>query len=284
MRPAPVTDPALPVLRRHGSGRPLVLVHGLGATHDCWRHVVPLLRLHREVVTFDLPGFGHAPPLPGPLTVATLTDRVEALLADADLLDADLVGSSMGAEVVLELLRRGHGGDVVALAPSGYWGPGGRVWFLLVAWAALVLVTLLRPVAPAVLATEVGREVLLRPLSPRPRHLGDVVPDSSRLFGCTPSFLPGLRHLGRRRPPVLVPAERTSGRRVTVAWGRRDGLCLPAQAVRAQQAVPGATLHWFDRSGHLPPWDEPLATAQLLLSVTGGPAAEHVSGPGDSLL
>ena len=266
----PVTDPARPALHREGSGRPLVLVHGLGATHDCWRHVVPLLRPHREVVTFDLPGFGRTPALPGRFTVTALTDWVEALLREEDLLGADLVGSSMGAEVVLELLRRGHGADVVALAPSGYWGGLGRAWFLTVAWVALVLVTVLRPVAPAILATRLGREVLLRPLSPRPRHLSDVVPDSSRLFGCTPSFVPGLRHLGRRRPPVVVPSERSAGRRVTLGWGRHDGLCLPAQAHRAHRAVPGAGLHWFERSGHLPPWDEPLATAELLLSATGG--------------
>lgn len=278
-----MTDPTRPVLRRHGSGRPLVLVHGLGATHDTWRHLVPLLRLHREVVTFDLPGFGEEPPLPGEFSVTAVTDRVEELLGAAGLLDADLVGSSMGAEIVLELLRRGHGGDVVALAPSGYWGILGRTWFLLVAWTAFVLVTVLRPVAPAVLATRFGRELLLRPLSPRPRHLGDVVPETSRSFGCSPSFLPGLRHLGRRRPPVVVPADRVTGRRVTIAWGRRDGLCLPDQADRALDAVPGATLHWFDRSGHLPPWDEPLATAELVLAATGGPRDEHLSGPGDTL-
>jgi pimeloyl-ACP methyl ester carboxylesterase len=277
-------------LRRHGSGRPLVLVHGLGATHDCWRHVLPLLRGHREVVTFDLPGFGDAPPLAGPVTVTALADHVEGMLRREDLLEADLVGSSMGGEVVLELLRRGHGGDVVALAPSGYWDALGRTWFLLVAWAATVLVTLLRPVAPAILATRWGRELLLRPLSPRPRHLPAVVPDSSRRFGCTPSFVPGLVHLGSRRDPVRIPAEQVAGRRVTLAWGRHDGLCLPSQAERAHAAVPGSSLHWFDRSGHLPPWDEPHATAQLLLAVTGGPSAHgavpsggDVSAPGGTV-
>lgn len=268
-----MTDPDPSVLRRHGSGRPLVLVHGLGATHDTWRHVVPLLGSDREVITFDLPGFGDEPALPGEFTLAAVTDRVEALLRAADLLDADLVGSSMGAEVVLELLRRGHGGDVVALAPSGYWLTAGRTWFRLVAWSAYVLVNVLRPVAPAILGSRVGREVLLRPLSPRPRHLGVVVPETSGSFGSTESFRPGLRHLGRRRPPVVVPAERVTGRRVTIGWGRRDGLCLPRQADRALAAVPGATLHWFDRSGHLPSWDEPRETAQLLLAATGGKGA-----------
>lgn len=254
---------------RTGTGPPLVLVHGLGASQECWGPVLPLLSAHREVVTFDLPGFGTAPPLPGPVTITALADHVADLLRDAGLLDADLVGSSMGAEIVLELLRRGHGGDVVALAPSGYWTLPGLAWFRLVAWTATVLVTVLRPVAPAILSTRIGREVFLRPLSPRPCRLPPVVVTTCHLFARTPSFVPALRHLATRRPGIQVPAGRTAGRRVTLAWGRHDGLCLPGQAALAHAAVPGSTVHWFPTSGHLSAWDEPEATARLLLQVTG---------------
>lgn len=264
---------------RSGTGRPLVLVHGLGATFDCWREVQPLLRPHREVVVMDLPGFGAAEPLGGDMTVAAFADHLQELLAEEGLLDADLVGSSMGGEVVLELLRRGVGtGDVVALAPSGYWGRLGRAWFRLVAWTATALVTGLRPVAPRIIASPWGRRLLLRPLSPLPALLPEVTADSTHTFGNTAAFRPTLRHLGSRREPVRVPAGTSGGRRVTIGWGRKDGLCLPGQARVALAAVPDAELHWFDRSGHLPPWDEPEATAELLLRVTG-----TVSAPGDTL-
>ena len=154
--------------RRSGTGRPVVLVHGLGATYDCWRYVEPLLRPHREVVVMDLPGFGAAEPLGGDVTVDAFADHLADLLAEEGLLDADLVGSSMGGEVVLELLRRGVGtGDVVALAPSGYWGPGGLVWFRTVAWTATVLVTVLRPVAHRVLGQRVGPPAAAAPAVPR---------------------------------------------------------------------------------------------------------------------
>jgi len=265
---------------RSGAGRAIVLVHGLGATSDCWREVEPRLRPHREVVVMDLPGFGAAVPLGGPVTVEALADHLAQLLAEEGLLEADLVGSSMGGEVVLELLRRGVGtGDVVALAPSGYWGLGGRLWFQVVAWTATGLVTALRPIAPAIIARPWGRRLLLRPLSPVPALLPQVTADSVHSFGNTHAFLPALRHLGRRRRPVHVPAGTAGPRRVTIAWGRRDGLCLPDQAQAAAEAVPDAVLHWLDRSGHLPPWDEPAATADLLLRVTG-----TVSAPDDSLV
>ncbi len=267
-------------LRRSGTGRPLVLVHGLGASFDCWREVVPLLVPHREVVVLDLPGFGRSAPLAAPVSLESLCDHVEQLLDEADLLDADLVGSSMGGEIVLELLRRGHGKDVVALAPSGYWGRLGLAWFRLVAWTATGLVLLLRPLVPAIIGSRWGRELLLRPLSPRPGRLPRVVVDSTQTFGLTASYMPSLRHLARRREPVVVPAAATVGRRVTIGWGRKDGLCLPGQAARAMAAVPGARLHWFADSGHLPPWDEPVETARLLLAATGSAV---VSAPDDTV-
>lgn len=267
-------------LRRSGAGRPLVLVHGLGASYDCWRDVVPHLVGHREVVVLDLPGFGRSASMPGPVTVASMSDHVERLLREADLLQADLVGSSMGGEIVLELLRRGHGRDVVALAPSGYWDTVGLAWFRLVAWTATVLVLLLRPLVPAIIGNRWGRVLLLRPLSPHPGRLPQVTVDSTHTFGTTTSFVPALRHLARRRTPVVVPAAALAGRRVTIGWGRKDGLCLPNQARRALAAVPGADLHWFDESGHLPPWDEPGATADLLLTATGSPV---VSTPDETV-
>ena len=43
---------------REGSGSPLVLVHGIGATWQCWLPVIPGLAEHHDVIAVDLPGFG----------------------------------------------------------------------------------------------------------------------------------------------------------------------------------------------------------------------------------
>ena len=45
-------------------------------------------------------------------------------------------------------------------------------------------------------------------------------------------------------------------------------MCLPAQAARALATFPGAEVHWFGDSGHFPQWDEPEATARLILTAT----------------
>ncbi len=108
---------------RRGSGTPLLLVHGLGASWASWSPILDQLAQHRDVISIDLPGFGDSAPLPGEVTIATLTDAVSDFIATHDLAGIDTVGSSMGARMVLELARRGVGGDTVALDPGGFWSP-----------------------------------------------------------------------------------------------------------------------------------------------------------------
>jgi pimeloyl-ACP methyl ester carboxylesterase len=58
------------------------------------------------VVAVDLPGHGATPALPGALTLERLVDDLQEWLVEQQLTGADLVGSSMGARMVLELARQ----------------------------------------------------------------------------------------------------------------------------------------------------------------------------------
>ncbi|MCB6574798.1 hypothetical protein LI165_12295, partial [Phascolarctobacterium faecium] len=79
------------------------------------------LSARRSVVAVALPGFaGDTPPLAAS-SFATLTDALQEWLGEEGLADAPLVGSSLGARMVLELSRRGLGADNVALDPGGFW-------------------------------------------------------------------------------------------------------------------------------------------------------------------
>src|SRR4051794_18513809 len=50
---------------RFGSGRPVVLLHGLAASHRFWLPVADKLRLDHDVFIPDLLGFGLSPRPPG---------------------------------------------------------------------------------------------------------------------------------------------------------------------------------------------------------------------------
>ena len=55
---------------------------------------------------------------------------------------------------------------------------------------------------------------------------------------------------------------------VVIGWGRQDLVTLPSEAGRAATLFPDATLHWFDRCGHSPHWDQPDEAGKLILAAT----------------
>lgn len=57
------------------------------------------------------------------MSIRTLADALVAFLHEHDLVGVDVVGSSMGARLALELARRGEVGATVALDPGGFWRP-----------------------------------------------------------------------------------------------------------------------------------------------------------------
>ncbi len=57
----------------------------------------------------------------------------------------DTVGSSMGARMVLELARRGVGGNTIALDPGGFWNDRELKNFSATLRASIPLVQALRP-------------------------------------------------------------------------------------------------------------------------------------------
>ncbi len=251
---------------RQGSGSPLVLVHGLGARRESWKPLLPGLTASREVVTVDLPGHGSTPSLAGDLTFDRLNDALQQHLLAEDLAGADLVGSSMGARMVLELARRGVGRHVVALDPGGFWNDTEKTLFGASVKASFALVKGLRPALPALAGSAVGRTALLPQFSPRPWAVpGDVALTDLQSIADTPALFETLKALVDSGPQLGGP---TPGR-VVLGWGRRDRVTLPRQAARAQEAFPQATVHWFDHCGHFPMWDSPQETVDVLLEATG---------------
>lgn len=254
---------------RTGSGAPLLLVHGLGSTWRTWEPVLPGLAAEREVVAVDLPGFGESPPLPVEPTIAALADALTSFIDDQGLQGVDLVGSSVGARLVLELARRGVGGDVVALAPGGFWGPLQLRAFGISIGASIRLVRALQPVLPVLVGNPVTRSALLAQLSARPWALPpDLVLRELRSWAAAPSY-DALLHALVHGPVQAGAAARATPGRVVIGWGRRDRVVTPSQAGCALERFPGAELYWFDSCGHFPMWDRPEETVRLVLDRTG---------------
>ena len=254
---------------RRGSGSPLLLVHGLGAGWRSWSPILDELAEHREVIAVDLPGFGETPPSAGELSIASLADSVADFITEQGLDGVSTAGQSMGGRIVLELARRGVGGDTVALDPGGFWSGRELLVFGATLRPSIALVRALRGVLPLLLGSRAGRTLLLAQLSARPWALSaaTVLPDVRGLAD-SPATGAAMDALTKGPTQQGAPAGTVPGR-VTIGWGRRDLVTLPRQAARATELFPDAELHWFERCGHFPQWDAPREAARLILDRTG---------------
>lgn len=254
---------------RRGQGKPLILVHGLGSSWRTWQTILEPLAAERAVVALDLPGFGKSPPLAGEVSVRTLATAVSRFLGEHDLLGADAVGCSFGARLVLELARRGDVlGTVVSLGPGGFWAGRERLAYHASLCLSMRLARGLGFAMPALAAHEWARVLMLARFSSQAGRLPpSLVLEEMHSLASAPSFNLVLKDFVRGLP-LEGSAIGTLAKPVVIGWGRLDRLCVPSQAVRAQQLFPDARLHWFERCGHYPHWDQPEETARLILDAT----------------
>ena len=252
---------------QRGSGRPLLLVHGLGGSWQSWATILDELSASRTVIAIDLPGHGATPAQHDSGTFDGLVGSVERYIADNGMTGIDLVGSSMGARIVLELARRGNVGNVVALDPGGFWRNWERTFFKTTINASVRLLRAIRPALPMLSRNPVSRTLLMAQLSARPWALdGQTVATELAGYTTTSTFDALVRDLANG-PEQTGPAAPSTGR-VLIGWGLHDRLCLPQQARRAKAAFPAANFQCFKSSGHFPAWDMPEETTAAILTAT----------------
>ncbi|MDB5813938.1 MAG: hydrolase [Rhodocyclales bacterium] len=255
---------------RQGVGKPLLLIHGLGGSWRSWSPILDALTTTREVIAVDLPGHGQTPSLEGETSIRTLANALTEFLAANNLIGIDAVGSSMGASLVLELARRGGVlGAVVSFDPGGFWCGWEIPVFHGSLYVSIRLARALRPLMPTLARHTMTRTLFFAQLSARPWKLPpQLLIDEMRSYVASPSFDELLHRLGHGE--ALKGAPRGSIKHpLAIGWGRRDRICFPRQAARAQALFPDAHLHWFEHSGHFPHWDMPQQAIELILATTG---------------
>ena len=163
--------------------------------------------------------------------------------------------------MALELGRRGAVASVTALSPAGFAGGAGGAF----AYRSLQLThrisRALRARGPRTFARPGVRRLLCGQMFAHPERL---TPDQTYAnvttlvdgtgFHAVLDALDDYRFAG----PVRVP--------VTIAWGTRDGLLPPSQALRARRVLPEARHLWLRGCGHIPMSDDPAQVAGVLLS------------------
>ena len=87
----------------HGTGRPLILLHGGLGSGEMFGPVLTQLADHHQVVAVDLQGHGRTADIDRPIDIRLMADDIAALIDQLHLDKPDIVGYSLGGGVAMQV-------------------------------------------------------------------------------------------------------------------------------------------------------------------------------------
>jgi magnesium chelatase accessory protein len=239
-------------VQRMGSGPPLLLLHGTGASVHSWRALMPLLAATHTVIAPDLPRHafttGHDAYA---MSLPAMAREIAALLSALDVQPAAIIGHSAGTAIALQLaLDHGFAGPIVGLSAAlrPFPGPFAQIF------PAIAKALFVNPLVPRIFTGSIdlvgGAERFLwrsthsridaeglacyRMLIKHPGHAGGALAMMANWD------LPGLRQrMGSVGNPVLL------------VHGGNDPAIPPEWAREVQGWLPNARLDVLAGLGHL---------------------------------
>ncbi|HEY1315509.1 MAG TPA: alpha/beta fold hydrolase BchO [Steroidobacteraceae bacterium] len=255
-------------VQQMGSGAPLLLVHGTGASTHSWRDILPLLGKHYSVLAADLPGHGFTE------SAGTTRSSIEGMSAALSMLLGALrfnplycVGHSAGAVILcrMALDRRIDPRVIISLngafVPLG--GPAGVLFSplaKLLARSSLLPRLLARragnPASVARVLDGTGSKVDARGLElytrlvNNPKHLQGAL-------GMMGNW--DLRTFARDLPRLTTP--------LALVAAENDRTVAPHQAFEIQQRLANASVCSLSGVGHLAHEEQPVLVSEKILSI-----------------
>lgn len=238
---------------RPGSAPLVLLLHGTGSCSASWRHLVPWLAEHFELLAPDLPGHAHTrtPPdadlgLPGML--AALETWLQALGARPAAVIGHSAGAAVGAAWCLGRMSATGAPPLVGLNAALRPLPGVGRLFSPVARALAF-----NPLVPTLFAWHAAQPVVLRRLLAGTGSRVDA--EGERLYaslvGDRRHAAGALRMMASWALEDLAAALPRLGSALHLVAGEADAMLPVAESVAVQRRVPGSTLDLLPGLGHL---------------------------------
>ncbi len=235
-----------------GSGRPLLLIHGLMGYSFSWRSNLPELARVSRVLAVDLLGTGFSERCDLDCSLRGTATQLSRFLDQLKIGEFDLLGTSHGGAVAILLasLAPTRVRRMVLSAPANPWSPYGR-------WLAPLLSRYpARLVLPLLVRSEGFVRLQLRRMYADPRR---ITPGTMEGYGA-PAALPGTtQHIVRVLRTWLRDLEEVRGALPSIAdvptlllWGSRDLPVRLASSAPLQAQFRRAELKVLDDVGHLP--------------------------------
>lgn len=251
-------------IEQAGSGEPVILLHGFGASTYSWRKVMPALAGAFRVVAIDLNGFGYTQ-RPRAFESYTREGQAGLVLRVLDALgirSAHLVGHSYGGGLSLFLASR-HPERVRSLVLVDSSAPT-------YANDRRSLVASVKP-----LLTFYLRSLVLRPATVRRALLHSFHDDSLVTPELVREYYERLRVEGvvdayyGLTAPSRTPSEPVELEKIRiptlVVWGAQDRVIAAAAGRRAAARMPDAEFVAIEGAGHVPMEEKPDELVRVIL-------------------
>jgi pimeloyl-ACP methyl ester carboxylesterase len=252
----------------------LVLIQGMGFDRSGWEPVLPALRRRFRLVLVDNRGTGRSGRPAGSFAVADMAGDVVAVLDDAGIGRAHVLGASLGGMVAQELAitwPERVGRLVLACTtpgwPASYPMPAASLRLIMVTRGMPVEAARRRHTEHALSAQAVQRNPAL---VGRLMEVQGVRPVGQEVLSA--QAMAGARYAGRLRLGRI-------GARALVVHGSADAVVDPRNARLLAGRITGASLVTFPGLGHLLFWEDPAgfaaAVTSFLLDADDGHPGHH---------
>jgi pimeloyl-ACP methyl ester carboxylesterase len=257
-----------------GSGPPLLLIHGFGASTYTWRHIAPELAKSHRVIAVDLKGFGQSDkPFDGRYSVYDQAELLAQLIEDKDLRNLTLVGHSFGGGVALllalEANQRLQGRITRLVLLDSIAFPQNIPVFFRLLDVPLVSQLGVRMVPPSVQAR----------VALRIAYFDDskIDPEEVELYAAPLKTAAGkhaIIHSARQIVPEdiaeLSERYKTIELPTLILWCDHDRIVPLEVGIKLRRTLPNSTLRLVEDCGHMPQEEQPASTLSLILGFIGG--------------
>jgi pimeloyl-ACP methyl ester carboxylesterase len=247
-----------------GSGSVVVLLHGFPLSRAMWQHQRMAIGSAYRLITPDLRGHGESPAPEGVYTMDEMADDVVELLDELNI-DQPIVlgGLSMGGYVALSLVcrhpRRVRGLMLIDTRAAADTPEAARLRNV-TAEAVLHAND-----ASSIIETMVPRLFGKTTLEQHPERVGPML---AAMAKTSPQGVAGALRGMAKRPDRR--AELSAIKIPTLVMVGQDDVISPvAEAREIAGALPDARLEVIPSAGHLAPYENPLATNEVMLKFLG---------------
>lgn len=252
-------------VQRMGSGQPLLLLHGTGASVHSWRGLMPILAQGNDVIALDLPRHafttGHSAYA---MSLPAMAGEIAGLVKALGVEPAAIIGHSAGAALALQLaLGHGFSGPIVGLnsALRPFPGPFAQIF------PAVAKALFINPLVPRIFASTVDLTGGAGRFLWRSTHSHI---DAEGL-ACYRTLLKHPGHAGGALAmmanwdlPTLRTRMGSAGNPVLLIHGGNDPAIPPSWAREAQGWLANARLDVLPGLGHLAHEEAPEQAAALI--------------------